>query len=159
MNRLRWLVLGVLLLSCVVGTGAVVARWVGVGSAGELVADPPEHRLRASRLEQEFELEFSVLNRSGRVVRIVGAGESCGPEGCDTVRGLPLTIAPGARHAIAVNFRAGLPGESVKEVPLYTDNPAQPVVTLRVRCAVDREPRPEAEESSRATASRGPNAP
>jgi hypothetical protein len=140
LDRARRIVTVMLALATLVGIGACLAQWAGVGTAGPLMVDPREHRLRATHFSQEFNLGFLLSNETGRPVRIVGASESCGPEGCATVNGLPVLVPPDTRLRLRVTFHAGLPGASVKEIPVYTDNPAQPVITLRVRCTVDQEP-------------------
>lgn len=99
-------------------------------------ADPPEVVVEATRPLETSRVEFVIRNYSLRAVTVIGSQESCGPEGCNYVLGLPLEISPFSSAELAVDFRAGAPGEHVKEFALYLDRPGIPVISLRVHSVV-----------------------
>lgn len=99
-------------------------------------ADPAQVLVEATHPLKTSRVAYVIRNYSPRAVTVIGGEESCGPEGCDDVLGLPLEIAPFSSAELAVDFRAGAPGEHVKEFAIYLDRPAIPVIHLRVRSIV-----------------------
>lgn len=82
--------------------------------------------------DQERNLSIVVRNDSRRPVRLIGARETCGPEGCARVEDLPATLPPRGELCVSIHFQAGLEGDFIKEIPVYTDHPEQSSFILRI---------------------------
>lgn len=99
---------------------------------GAVVLDAAPIDLSQAISTVDYEVRPILRNDSNRTVRIVGAASLCGGQGCADVKGLPVALKPGESHALAVHYQAGGPGALDLELPIYTDLPSQPEITLRL---------------------------
>jgi len=102
-------------------------------SGDELIIDQSGLLVTGTRPLEELSLSFSVRNRSGRPVRVVGSRESCDINGCVEVKGLPVEVPPRGEKSIPISFRAGKTEVFTKDFAIYTDYPGRPTIHLAVR--------------------------
>ena len=85
-------------------------------------------------VHEETEIRYVFCNKGRTSIRLIGAEGSCGPNGCNQVRGLPLTLPKGSRQCIVVDFQApSAGGRFSKQFGVYTDCASQPRVNLEIR--------------------------
>jgi hypothetical protein len=84
----------------------------------------------AGRLET---VEFSLWNTASRPVTVLGARSSCT---CAAADDLPMVVPSGGRRSIRIIVgRNPQPGAVSEHVTLFTDEPSQPQLALRVEGA------------------------
>lgn len=106
------------------------------GGYGTLLVYEPLYELGSAVPGQEFEVAFKVRNRADEAVRLIGCTETCGPAGCATIADLPQTVPAHSEIALSVSFKAGIIGQRVKRVRIFTDCPKKPEVELAIRANV-----------------------
>ncbi len=77
----------------------------------------------------ETEVRFRLWNRTGRVIRILGAKTSCT---CLVTSELPRDVAPGGRTDLMVTVRAKKPGSLSQSLQVITDDRSCPSPILAV---------------------------
>lgn len=119
-----------LMFLCVTGMLVVaVTGWDRAASG--LVFEPQPYRLGEIGSSANHVVEVALRNGTGQAVQIVGARETCGPDGCvEIISGLPAEIPAGSMHWFKVHFRCGQPGPFEKAMVFYTTNPSQPEIEI-----------------------------
>lgn len=113
-----------------------VAAWIYLFRHGELVVDHPVLSIAYTEPSEEISLRCTLSNVGRRATRVIGSNDSCGPSGCISIGGLPVEIRPGSSQGIAIQYKAAMAGDHVRELVLYTDNPYQPVVSITLKAHV-----------------------
>lgn len=80
----------------------------------------------------EGELTVKIHNGRHQTVRLIGGVQACGPDGCATIRGLPLEIPPDKDQDLVVSFKPTAAGSFLYEGEIYTDQPTQPSILLKL---------------------------
>ena len=110
--------------------------WVASRKEGLVVEDPVV--FATARAGDEVLVRFQLRNRTLRTIRLIGATETCGAGGCNTVEGLPAEIPPCSTYELSVKLLVRKqPGEFSKEFTLYTDCPGQPNLLLTIKSRVE----------------------
>ena len=122
------------LLASLAGVGV---WWFGSTSAalaylrGERVsASPSTLDYGVAEPGEKRPTELQLINRTDRDIRIIGGTSDCS---CVTTDDLPLVIP--ARQAVPLTVRVKFPsgaGQFTRQASLYTDDPLQPWVNLRL---------------------------
>jgi len=89
---------------------------------------------------EQRELRFTVWNRTGEPVKILGSRSSCGCMVAADSNLSPVTIPPGGKHEFGVVVGLGdKPGEFTHKVTYYTDAPGKGQIDFVVdgRASVD----------------------
>lgn len=91
----------------------------------------------------QLEITFNIANRGPQPVRIVGCGMACIGR---AINDLPMLVEPRGTRPFAIRLvMHRRPGAFEMPVILYTNDPAEPELTLTISGTVDqatREPRP-----------------
>lgn len=75
-------------------------------------------------------VEFNLLNTTWRPVTVLGARSSCT---CAATDDLPMVVPSGGRRSIRILVRRDRkPGRVSEQVSLFTDEPSQPELVIRV---------------------------
>lgn len=80
--------------------------------------------------------QVTVRNYSGKTVRLVGGTSSCS---CTATDEMPISIDPGDEVVVNVRLRipSGQPGLMNQQIVLFSDDPRQPRIDLRVVCRIE----------------------
>ena len=142
MRRLP-LLLGSRVLTAV-GLALVAGGFVGWAARARegIVFDAESKTFGALPVETKQIVPFRMTNRSARPVRIVGAEETCTPEGCIYAPKLPLEVAARETRELPIQIKTRSPGAFFRELRLFTDCPERPIVVLRVKGHVSDEKAP-----------------
>jgi hypothetical protein len=109
--------------------GTWLAITPAVQSTGELLVN------------QTRDVSFTITNRHPtQPLRLLGAADSCGPQGCPIVESLPITVPPAGSVPLVVEYKSFRPGQFTCDVPLYTDSPGQFEMHLSIMAHVTEPP-------------------
>jgi len=116
-----------------IGVLVTIVVQVSSGSSGDaLKFQKPTLRCDHLVSGREYKLHAVLHNQSRQSIRVIGAGSHCGPNGCLSVSGLPVELAPGMHHLLNVQFEPGKPGPFEDTLPIYTNSSFQPYLILRI---------------------------
>ena len=123
-----------------IGFALVAAWWLwqfGSVSAGlarlrgdRLLLDAYSKSFGTIEAGQLGTVEFNLMNTSSGQVTVLGARSSCT---CAAADDLPTVVPPRGRQSIRIHVRRDrLPGRVLEKVSLFTDEPSQPELVIRV---------------------------
>jgi hypothetical protein len=96
----------------------------------QLLVDAYSKSFGPLEAEQSGTVVFNLLNTARRPVTVLGARSSCT---CAAAGDLPIVVPSGERRSIRIVVkRDRRPGGVSEEVRLFTDEPSQPELVLRV---------------------------
>jgi hypothetical protein len=137
-RHLTWLAKVIICTNLGLASVAVWGIWqFGSVSAGlahlrgdPLLVDAYSKSLRSLEAGQVGTVEFKLLNTTRRPVTVLGARSSCT---CAATGDLPMVVPSGGRGSITISVRRDRPpGRVSEQVTLFTDEPSQPRLVLRV---------------------------
>lgn len=136
MMHLFRLSLGMAFLLAVLLLGAGVAAMFGADAHyakgdGLLVATPVKP-FEDAPPGKRVAIVFSLTNRLGRPIRVVGATYTCGPHGCLMADNLPLEIPASESRQLIAHVETWKPGRFAGDLTMFTDSPGQQKITLHV---------------------------
>ena len=108
----------------------------GTSSQPALTIDRPVQFIESLDTGKSTRLQYVFHNQGTTKIRIIGAEQSCGSSGCNSLQELPIDIPPGSDVTIKVDFDAPRQeGDFRKIFRVFTDCPFQPSVQLEIRGA------------------------
>lgn len=132
-----------------------------LGAAAIFKVSPPTAHTRADAIQpvrttyslgevastREMIAPFTLRNRAGKRMRILGYDGHCGPRGCIDARGLPVDVPASGEAVVEIAVRTpAFAGPFRLSLTLFTDSPGQLRLPLYVEGSV--RPAPDAREAS-----------
>ncbi len=97
-----------------------------------IVLDSPTVTFAPTLAGLEFPVFAAVTNRSHRTLYVVGVDGQCNAHGCVRGTGAPLEVPAHTTRKFELRVETAGEGEFAGEVNLFTNNPAQPPLTVSV---------------------------
>jgi hypothetical protein len=106
-------------------------------SLSGLVLDMSSNDIGQVLPEEKRAVRFLFHNRTAKPIRIIGAEQTCGPDGCNEFLGLPVEIAPQSDAEVEVSFTPpSREGDFSKQFTVFSDCSDRPHIDLTIRGTV-----------------------
>jgi hypothetical protein len=112
-----------------VTTGSATVGPITIAPAANLVATPANLDFGGLTAGGQADLTVSLSNTGNTPVTVTPGSDLAAPFGL-LGPGAPFVVAPGASYKLTIRFSPGASGTTSGSLTLYTDNPAQPTLTL-----------------------------
>jgi hypothetical protein len=137
------------ILACVGGGGLLIGAALAwgywqFGSLASTVAylngervfvDPDTLSLGVVRRGEERDLRFTIRNRTGKAVKLLGAKSTCGCMRMEET--FPISIGEGGQRELTIHvWLTGKDSAFDKRVDFYTDEESKPVIAVAVRATL-----------------------
>lgn len=145
-RRPRWRGSAAWVVACLGGGGVLIAAFLAWGymafgslattlaylNGERLLVVPGTLSFGAARRGDEQDLKVTIQNRTGKEVKILGARSTCGCMG--TEEKFPFSMADGDQRELTIQvWLVGKDSLIEKRVDFYTDDEANPVISVTVR--------------------------
>lgn len=132
------LVLALLLFGA--GVSSLFGTIAGDQEKGGLFVDTPVKSFGDVPSGKRIAVTFTLMNRSTRSIRVVGASLFCGLHGCLTIDNPTFEISPSSSRELVVWVETRKSGGFVSELTLFSDSPGRPRTVLGINGRVTEKP-------------------